>query len=69
MAYKSRIVLVVEGVAGGGAKRRQFYEEGEGDVSAHVIYKNTGELYELVERIKTMDYVVGIQWSEMVDLL
>src|SRR6187200_3491549 len=32
MAYKSRIVLVVEEVSGGGAKRRQFYEEGEGEL-------------------------------------
>jgi two-component system, OmpR family, response regulator ChvI len=39
MAYKSRIVLVVEEVSGGGAKRRQFYEEGEGE----------GELKEIEE--------------------
>jgi DNA-binding Lrp family transcriptional regulator len=39
------------------------------NVSARIIYKNTEELYELIEDIKTMDYVDGIQWSEMVELI
>jgi DNA-binding Lrp family transcriptional regulator len=39
------------------------------NVSAHVVYKNTEELYELIENIKTMDYVDGIQWSEMVEAI
>jgi hypothetical protein len=33
MAYKSSIVLMLEVVAGAGAKRRRFYEEGEGGES------------------------------------
>ena len=39
------------------------------NVSARIIYKNTEELYELIENIKTMDYVDGIQWSEMVEAI
>ena len=39
------------------------------NVSARIIYKNTEELYELIEDIKTMDYVDGIQWSELVELI
>jgi hypothetical protein len=27
------------------------------------------ELYQLIENIKTMDYVDGIQWSEMVEAI
>lgn len=41
----------------------------EHNVSAHVIYKNTEELHELIESIKTMDYVDGVQWSEMVEVV
>ena len=41
----------------------------EHNVSAHVIYKNTEELHELIESIKTMDYVDGHQWSEMVEVV
>jgi DNA-binding Lrp family transcriptional regulator len=39
------------------------------NVSAHVIYKDTEELYELIESIKTMDYVTGVNWSEMVEVI
>lgn len=39
----------------------------EHNVSAHAIFKDTGELHELVESIKTMDYVSAVQWSEMVE--
>jgi hypothetical protein len=39
------------------------------NVSAHVIYKYTEELRELIESIKTMDYVDGVQWSEMVEII
>ena len=39
----------------------------EHNVSAHTIFKDTGELHELVENIKTMDYVSGVQWSELVE--
>jgi DNA-binding Lrp family transcriptional regulator len=39
------------------------------NVSAHVIYKNTEELFHLIESIKTMDYVTGVQWSEMVEII
>ena len=39
------------------------------NVSAHVIYKNTEELYELIENIKTMDYVTGVNWSEVVEVI
>ena len=37
------------------------------NVSARIIYKNTEELYELIEDIKTMGHVAGVQWSEMVE--
>ena len=37
------------------------------NISAHIIYKNTEELHEVIESIKTMDYVSAIQWSEMVE--
>jgi hypothetical protein len=36
---------------------------------AHVIYKNTEELYYLIEDIKGMEYVNGISWSEMVNMI
>ena len=39
----------------------------EHNVSAHTIFKDTGELHELVESIKTMDYVSAVQWSELVE--
>ena len=39
----------------------------EHNVSAHVIFKDTGELHELVESIKTMDYVHAVLWSELVE--
>ena len=41
----------------------------EHNVSAHVIYKNTEELHELIESVRTMDYVTGIDWSEMVEVI
>ena len=41
----------------------------EHNVSAHVIYKNTEELYGLIEGIKTMEYVNGVNWSEVVELI
>lgn len=39
----------------------------EHNVSAHTVFKDTQELYELVESIKTLDYVNGVQWSELVE--
>ncbi len=39
------------------------------NVSARIIYKNTEELYELIEDIKTIGYVAGVQWSEMVEAI
>jgi hypothetical protein len=39
------------------------------NVAAHVIYKDTEELRELIESIKTMDYIDGVQWSEMVEII
>ena len=39
----------------------------EHNVSAHTIFKDTGELHDLVESIKTMDYVSAVQWSELVE--
>jgi DNA-binding Lrp family transcriptional regulator len=39
------------------------------NVSAHIVYKNTQELYELIESVKTIDYVTGVQWSETVELV
>src|SRR5919199_6866228 len=37
------------------------------NLSARIIYKNSDELYNLIERIKTMDYVTKVQWSEIVE--
>jgi DNA-binding Lrp family transcriptional regulator len=39
------------------------------NVSAHVVFKDTEELYELIESIKTMPYVTGVNWSEMVEMI
>jgi hypothetical protein len=39
------------------------------NVSVHVVYKSTEELYKLIENIKTMDYVTGVVWSEMVEVI
>ena len=39
------------------------------NVSAHIVYKDTQELHELIESVRTMDYVTGVQWSEMVELV
>jgi DNA-binding Lrp family transcriptional regulator len=41
----------------------------EHNVSARIIYKNTEELFHLIENIKTMDYVTGVSWSEMVEVI
>ncbi|HEY6882453.1 MAG TPA: Lrp/AsnC family transcriptional regulator [Nitrososphaeraceae archaeon] len=41
----------------------------EHNISAHIIYKNTEELYDLIESIKTMEYVDGVHWSEMVEIM
>jgi DNA-binding Lrp family transcriptional regulator len=38
-------------------------------VLAHVIYKNTEDLYYLIEDIKAMQYVNGLSWSEMVNVI
>ena len=39
------------------------------NVAARIIYKNTEELFEIIESIKTMDYVDRVQWSEMVEVI
>jgi DNA-binding Lrp family transcriptional regulator len=38
-------------------------------VLAHVIYKSTEDLYYLIENIKAMEYVNGLSWSEMVNVI
>jgi DNA-binding Lrp family transcriptional regulator len=38
-------------------------------VLAHVIYKNTEDLYYLIEDIKAMQYVIGVSWSEIVNVI
>jgi DNA-binding Lrp family transcriptional regulator len=38
-------------------------------VLAHVIYKNTEELFYLIEDIKAMQYVNSLSWSEMVNVM
>jgi DNA-binding Lrp family transcriptional regulator len=38
-------------------------------VLAHVVYKETAELFYLTEDIKTMEYVRSVQWSEMVNVI
>jgi DNA-binding Lrp family transcriptional regulator len=39
------------------------------NVSAHVIFKDTDELYRLIESIKNMEYVTGVAWSETVEVI
>src|SRR5918911_1322659 len=39
------------------------------NVAARIIYKDTDELFEIIENIKTMDYVTGVSWSEMVEVI
>src|ERR671927_535050 len=39
------------------------------NVSAHVVYKDTEELFELIESIKAMEYVNHVQWSEIVTII
>ena len=41
----------------------------EHNISAHVAYKSTEELHELIESIKTIDYVNKVQWSEIVEVI
>jgi DNA-binding Lrp family transcriptional regulator len=41
----------------------------EHNISAHVAYKSTEELYELIESIKTVDHVNTVQWSEIVEVI
>jgi DNA-binding Lrp family transcriptional regulator len=38
-------------------------------VLAHVVYKDTAELYYLIEDIKAMEYVRSVQWSETVNVI
>jgi hypothetical protein len=38
-------------------------------VLAHVIYKDIAQLYYLIEDIKGMEYVNGLSWSEMVNVI
>ena len=39
------------------------------NVSAHIVYKDTQELHELLESVRTMDNVTNVQWSEIVNLI
>ena len=41
----------------------------EHNVSAQIIYKDTGELHNLLESIKSMPYVINSQWSEVVEII
>jgi DNA-binding Lrp family transcriptional regulator len=36
------------------------------DIMAEVIYKNSGELYKLIESVKSMPYVTYVEWAEIV---
>jgi DNA-binding Lrp family transcriptional regulator len=38
-------------------------------VLAHVIYKDTEELFYLIEDIRAIEYVKGVSWSEMVNVI
>ena len=38
-------------------------------VLAHVVYKDTAELFYLTEDIKAMEYVKDVQWSETVNVI
>lgn len=41
----------------------------EHNVSAQLIYKDTAELHDLLESIRSMLYVTNLQWSEIVETL
>jgi DNA-binding Lrp family transcriptional regulator len=41
----------------------------EHNVSAQVVYKNTQELHDLIESVKTMEYVTNVLWSEIVEMV
>jgi hypothetical protein len=41
----------------------------EHNVSAQLIYKDTAELHNLLESIRSMLYVTNLQWSEIVETL
>jgi hypothetical protein len=39
------------------------------NVLAHVVFKDSNELYRLIESIKNMEYVTSTQWSETVEVI
>jgi uncharacterized membrane protein YhiD involved in acid resistance len=39
------------------------------NVLAHVVFKDSNELYRLIESIKNMEYVTSTQWSETVEMI
>ena len=39
------------------------------NVLAHVVFKDSNELYRLIESIKNMEYVNGVAWSETVEVI
>ena len=41
----------------------------EHNVAAQIIYNNTAELHNLLEGIKSIPYVISLQWSEMVEII
>jgi DNA-binding Lrp family transcriptional regulator len=41
----------------------------EHNVAAQILYKDTAELHNLLENIKSIPYVTSLQWSEMVEMI
>jgi hypothetical protein len=41
----------------------------EHNVAAQIIYKDTAELHNLLESIKSIPYVISLQWSEIVEII
>src|SRR5919197_3429809 len=39
------------------------------NVSAQLVYKDTQELHELIESVRTIEHVVNVSWSETVELI
>ena len=41
----------------------------EHNVAAQILYKDTAELHNLLESIKSIPYVTSLQWSEIVEII
>ena len=41
----------------------------EHNVAAQILYKNTAELHNILESIRSIPYVTSLQWSELVEMI